>query len=250
MKLAHIAIAISALSLIASSPSFATPLLLNGDFETGTFAGWTVVNQIGGSGSWFIDTPGTTTPRSGFATLATGGSPHGSFYAVTDQRDPGAHVLLQSFTVVPGSNVLLTFDMFANDQSSSGPIVNPAGLTYATGANQHARVDLLNGVATPFDTGAGVLANYFLGVDAGPNPHPFTHYSFDITSIVGAGGTFQLRFAEVDNQFYFQNGVDNVSIEATAIAVPEPLSLVTFGFGITILAFGRVRVRRTMARTA
>ena len=33
-----------------------------------------------------------------------------------------------------------------------------------------------------------------------------------------AGGTYQLRFAEVDNQFFQQQGVDNVSIEFTPAA--------------------------------
>ena len=40
----------------------------------------------------------------------------------------------------------------------------------------------------------------YLGVDAGVDPHAFTNYSFNITSIVGAGGTFKLRFAEVDKR--------------------------------------------------
>jgi hypothetical protein len=62
--------------------------------------------------------------------------------------------------------------------------------------------------ATPFDTGAGVLENLYIGADAGGNPHPYTHYVFDITSLVG-GGTFQIRFAEVDNQLFFNLGVSS-----------------------------------------
>lgn len=72
--------------------------------------------------------------------------------------------------------------------------------------------------------GAGVLANLYLTVDPGPTPNPYTPYVFDITSTVGAGGTFQIRFAEVDNQFFLHQGVDNVSIQFTAAPpVPAPV---------------------------
>ena len=37
-----------------------TELLTNGDFELGGFAGWTVTDLLGGSGSFFQDTPGST----------------------------------------------------------------------------------------------------------------------------------------------------------------------------------------------
>jgi hypothetical protein len=214
-------------------------LITNGDFETGTLAGWTVADA--GSGTFFIDTPGTTTPLSSFATLAGAGT--GAFYAVTDQPGAGVHALIQSFTVTPGSTVMLSFDMFVNDQSGAGPIVNPAGLTYLSGPNQYARVDILTAAAGAFDTGATVLANFYLGVDTPPNPNPFTSYAFDITALVGGGGTFQLRFAEVDNQFFFNQGVDNVSITQEG-AVPEPATLLLLGSGLVAAAARRRRAER------
>lgn len=218
----------SLLSVLILLPSVASAsaieLITNGDFETGTFVGWTVNNQ--GNGNWFIDAPGTGTPVSNHPTLGT--PANGNDYAVTDQTGPGLHALHQAFTVAAGTNVMLSFDLFANDYDN-GPIVNPAGLTLAAGANQHARVDILSNGSGPFDTGAAVLQNFYLGVDPGPDPHPFTHYVFDITGLVGGGGTFILRFAEVDNQGFFNLGVDNVSISQTA--VPEPTSLLLFGSG-------------------
>jgi hypothetical protein len=213
----------------------AVELLANGDFETGTFAGWTVADLAGGTGTFFISTPGALAPSSGSLTSAAGGSPHGSFYAVSDQTGPGTHALLQSFTVAPGSTVILSFDMFANDWDS-GPIVDPIGLDHSGPPNQHARVDILTGAAGAFDTGAGVLANFYLGVDGGADPNPFTPYLFDITGIVGGGGTFQIRFAEVDNQLFFNLGVDNASINATA---PEPASLAIIGLGLAGLGLLR-----------
>ncbi len=45
--------------------------------------------------------------------------------------------------------------------------------------------------------------------------------------MVGAGGSYILRFAEVDNRSFFNQGVDNVSIDFTPLAtpVPEPASV-------------------------
>lgn len=227
-----------AMSLAVTPMAGATALLVNGDFETGTFAGWTVDNEAGGSGNYYIDTPGSTTPFSLQTTSAAGGGAHGNYYAVSDQGGSGVHVIRQSFTTSAGGTVKLAFDMFVNDYDS-GPIVNAAGLTVFSGANQHARVDILTAGAGAFDTGATVLANYFLGVDAGADPNAFTHYDFDITSVVGAGGTFQIRFAEVDNQLWLNQGVDNVDINQNQ--TPEPAGLALVGFALGALACSRRR---------
>lgn len=227
-----------------AAPVGATELLVNGGFETGNFSGWTVTDQAGGSGTFSISTPGAVTPISGFPTAVN--SFGGSFYAVSDQTGPGAHTLMQSFTVLPGSTVALSFQMFVNDWSGMGPLVNPAGLDLTANPNQHARVDILAGGAGAFDTGAGVLGNLYLGIDTGANPNAYTNYSFDITPFVGAGGIFQIRFAEVDNQGFFNVGVDNVSVNANAAhAVPEPSGLGLLGLGLLgILGINQARRRQ------
>ncbi len=212
----------------------AVELISNGNFEAGTFVGWTVTNQDGGDGSWFIDDADGLTPISILPTL---GPADGAFYALTDQG-AGTHVLEQSFTVpAPASSVRLSFEMFVND-SDSGPIVDPVGLDYSGPPNQHARVDIMSAGASPFDTGAGVLANFYLGVDPQEfNPNPYTSYLFDITGLVGVGGTFKLRFAEVDNQFYLNQGIDNVSIDF--VAIPEPSAVTLLGVGLVFCSWRR-----------
>lgn len=237
---------------VPRSASAAIELIANGDFSS-ALASWTVSNQLGSDGTWFDSIVGSATPTSGFPTsaLGVGGATPLGGYAVTDQGGPGAHALEQSF-FVPGvaSSVILTFDMFANDQSGAGPVVDPAGLDFTVMANQHARVDILTDGSSPLDTGAGVLLNLFTGSDpAGSNPNPFTRYVVDITAIVGAGGLFDLRFAEVDNLRFFHMGVDNVSVLYTPRddgAVPEPMTLAVWSTLATLGAAVAWRKRRVL----
>jgi hypothetical protein len=214
------AFALTLLTAVRSSALSPVELITNGNFETGTFAGWTIQDRAGGSGNWSIDVPGTTTPMSAHATAPN--ALGGGFYAVSDQTGPGTHVLYQSFIVpLNAANVKLSFQMFAND-SDGGPHLNPAGLDHTAIPNQQARVDILFSGAAPFSTvGIDTAADLYAGVDpqAG-NPNPYKNYNFDLTGIVSPGSTYVLRFGEVDNQLYLNQGVDNVSILVTP--VPEP----------------------------
>src|SRR5215210_103479 len=79
-------LALPALPGVASGATVA-----NGGFGAGSFAGWSVANQAGGSGDWFVYT-GTSTPLNGFPVAAP---PEGTHAAVTDQGGPGSHVLYQ-----------------------------------------------------------------------------------------------------------------------------------------------------------
>ncbi len=196
---------------------FDIELITNGNFEVGAFTGWGTFDQAGSAGSFILSTPGVAMPTSGNPT-----SPNpvgGAFYAVTDQSAPAANALLQPFKVPAGATrVVLSFQMFVDNWSAGGGIVDPIGLDYTGPPNQHARVDILLPAAGPLDTGAGVVANYYLGVDPlFPPPNPYTPYSIDITANVIPGNAYVLRFAQVDNQFFQHQGVDNVSILATVM---------------------------------
>lgn len=222
---------LAALSISKVAQAAPVQLISNGGFETG-LTGWTVTDLAGSSGSFFAVAPGAAGPLSGLSTSALGGMPHGTGIALSDQTGPGTHALLQSFVVAPGAaSVILSFDMFANNYGVAPPVCGP-GLDHTGSSVQCGRVDILSALAGAFDTGASVLGNFYLGADGGANPNPFTSYSFDITALVGAGGTFQLRFAESDNTGFFTQGVDNVSILADATAVPEPATVALVGIAL------------------
>jgi hypothetical protein len=227
----------------------AAELLTNGGFETGNFTGWMVRQKDGTSGNWFV----TDVAQGPLSFLPTAGPATGSWYAVSDQTNLGAQVLTQFFSVpIDARHVVVSFSLFVNDWSGAGPIFGPGlefGAVLDSGVgvapNQHARVDLMAAVPDPFDVGAGVMATGYLGVDTGDLPNGWQRYTFDITPYVLPGSAYAVRFAQVDNQGYFNMGVDDVSITAT---VPEPATWVSMMVGGLVLAAARRQPRRAGRR--
>jgi hypothetical protein len=215
----------------------ASSLITNGGFESGSFTGWTVTNW--GSGAWFVDSD-TSPPLNG-ADIPTVGPAAGTYYAVTDQEGPTTAALRQTFTVPSDAvSLILSFQMFVDNYGSF--TVGSNGLDHTSIPNQHARVDLLTAAATAFDTGSGVLANFYIGSDSGEKPHSYKSYQFEISPFVVPGGTYQLRFAETDNQGILLQGVDNISI-VPVVPEPETYALFLAGLGF-VLARARLRKRQ------
>ena len=225
-------------------------LISNGGFESGSLSSWTVVDQPGGSGSFFINDASGATPFSGMPTV---GPASGAFYGVSDQRAPGAHALIQKFTLPTTSmnQAILSWKMFVNDWSGSGPIVNPAGLDFTASPNQHGRVDLISATAAdadPLTTGVGVLANFYLSVDAAAsNPNSYTNYSFNILPYISQGGTYAVRFAEVDTQGFLNLGVDDVSVNVDQVPGPVPAFGAAYALGLSRRLKRRLAQRRPQA---
>jgi len=62
------------------------------------------------------------------------------------------------------------------------------------------------------------------------------HYSSTLNL---AAGTYQLRFAETDNQSFFQQAIDNVVVDAVA----EPGTVALMLLGVAGIALGKRRAR-------
>jgi hypothetical protein len=224
------------LAAFGTGSARAAALILNGGFESG-FTNWTLTDEPGGAtgatGGWIIQT-GTTSPITGLTVPAP---PQGTDAAMTDASGPGSHSLIQAFTVAPGSAVTLSFDLFVGNQAG---FFSPASLDFNTIPNQQARVDILTSAAGAFALGASVVDNV---LDASADTANYVHYSFDITTFVGGGGTFKLRFAEVDNEATYLLGVDDVSITSSSTAVPEPGSWLLAAIMVAAL-MGLAEVKR------
>lgn len=205
-------------------------LVVNGGFEqnsglgTSVFTGWTVINQTGSSGSWYVQAgtapgPGTL----GCAKDLVVPPPPSGFAAMTTQNNPGSHILYQDVVIPSGvSSVTLSFDLYLN---SSTDFAIPATLDFHQRPNQQFRVDLLDPSAPVTDVGTGVLASLFQTQPTDSSVDTaYARHTYDLSLF--AGRTVRLRFAEVDSGQCFSAGVDNVSITAATCPASAPGSVV------------------------
>ena len=182
-------------------------ILANGSFESGDFTGWSVFDN--GSGNWLVLPAGVRLISGGLSPTPT----DGTFQAIVDQGGPGAHVFFQEF-VVPSGGVV-EFDMWWDNQADW---FNNGTLDETGSPNQHARVDLLVPGSDPFSTDPADVVMNLLTLDSGPLSGGYEHQAIDVSGL--AGQTVWLRFAEVDNQFFFNFAIDKV------IITPAPASIV------------------------
>jgi hypothetical protein len=176
-------------------------LIENGGFETGDFTGWTVVQELGSAGDWFVYS-GTVTPVSSHTVLPP---PDGTFAAVSDQGEPSSQVLFQDIVVPPESVTCSVVVYYLN--SAEGFVTAP-DLSYQTFPNQQARIDIMDPASDPFDVGAGVLLNIFQTNPGDPLSLGYTTLDFDLSQF--AGTSVRFRAAEVDNLGFFNFSIDDV----------------------------------------
>jgi hypothetical protein len=215
------------LSLAATSSVHAIPVIVNGGFEAG-LTSWTKADQIGSEGTFFSQS-GTSSPVNGDPAPTP---PEGTKAAMTDAQGPGSHVLYQDFAATPGG-AALSFALFIGNRADR--FATPASLDFSTPAlNQQARVDILKNTGDPFSVAAAdILLNLYQTKVGDPLISGYNAITTDITALLAAhaGETLRLRFAETDNLFTFQLGVDNVRIDP----IPEPASMLLLGAALVVL---------------
>ncbi len=241
--------------LVLPASASAQQLIVNGGFESGDLTGWQAYTEDGSitdgvypdaSEMYSVGGGANPSPYSGYGTP---GPSAGSYYALSDQNDPSAGVLVQTFTVPYAvGSATLSFDMFVQDQNLQGPcdVTNAGAIEYNTACSQFSLVDLWAGdltVGDPF--AAGIAADHYLEYTGFNEPAfgQWQTYTYDLSGFL-APGTYTLRFATVDNQSYYQQGIDNVSLEVTPAAVPEPSTVSLLALGLPLLGAGTMRRRR------
>lgn len=162
--------------------------IINGDFETGDFSGWTLMNS--GSGTFVIN-DGTHDPLSPDGPLP----PYsGNFSALSDQGGPGIYLIYQDVTLPPDatSATLYWVDMIRNH---AGIFEDP---------DQEFRVEIWN-----MDN--QVLSTLFSTNPGAPLFGDWTERSVGISQF--AGMTIRIAFTVESQWFFFNVHLDDVWIK-------------------------------------
>src|SRR4029079_4543589 len=123
--------------------------------------GWTLIDEEGGSGTWYSQT-GTSTPLVPGLEICIADvqpPPDGMFAALTDPRAKGSHVMYQDVTIPAGSNPVLSFQFFMGS-ATTFYTPSPNSLSIQAGQpNQQFRVDTIDPASNVFTLDAlqGVL---------------------------------------------------------------------------------------------
>jgi hypothetical protein len=206
--------AVAMVAALAAAPAAASaqvaPVLRNGGFESGTLGQW-LTSERGEPGDGWSAATGTVSPLSEYTIPAP---LRGSWQAVVDQTERGSHVLYRDLDVTGelGLNLTLWYRNRASrfiTPQTLGPFVRP---------NQQLRLDLVRPTA-PVRSMADedILATLFRTRVGAPLRIAPRVLRRDLSRF--AGQTVRLRIAEVDNQGFFQAGVDAVRLVDLSAAV-------------------------------
>lgn len=237
---------------LGSVQAGATQLIQNGGFEDDGFAAqpiynptaWSVAESFG-IGGVAIDSALTSHASS----WAAAGPASGNNYASIDAYSLGAYTLSQSFSTSALSKATLSFQMYVNDQSANGNAHVGSDLNYENSADlYYARVDILKTGTDSFATGSDVVKSLYIGGATGrkynTESNAYLNYAFDLSNVLASGGNYTLRFAVANNTVsQMQMGIDNVSLQVTAVPEPESYALMLAGLGLIGVA-ARRRTRR------
>ncbi|GEM_PF-1024490 len=220
-----VVIALVTLALACSAVAAPVNLIQNGSFETngGTnsndLAGWKTVDEAGANGAWLAQS-GTVTPFDpSFGNDLCFHSdvpppPDGNFAAMVSQGRQGSHILYQDVTIPAGASPVLSFKFYTR---SGAPLRSPDSLSFNFETNQQFRVDVID-PASDFFT-LNVLQNVLV---IGTGNALTIGYELQTATLSGLGGrTVRLRFVEVDNNYCFNVGIDDVRLE-TDVVNPAP----------------------------
>jgi hypothetical protein len=229
------------LGLLAPGGALAANVV-NGDFETGTLAGWQVHRALE-AGNWFAYS-GNAEPISekrGDGPIQE--PPQGRYAAVADELNPDTLILFQD--VALGAGLSHRLNLLAYYRSYV-PIAVPAPDTLSADsealggqANQQYRIDVMRPTA-PIESvdPADILLTVFRTQPGAPKIMAPTRLTADLSPF--AGQTVRLRVAVAAHEEALIGGVDAVAIESAPPGQLPPLKK-GGGSGSTRLGFGKVK---------
>jgi hypothetical protein len=227
MRRAMRPVVLVSLAVLALVSPASAATINNGDFETGTLAGWT--HATTGNGDWFAYSTATP-PPAGCATAVElpAAPPGGTWAGTTDMASPSAHVLYQDIALEPNAAHTLSFKLYYTNSQSGTFETQPNLDPSSPGTNMQVRVDVMKPTAGNFSVAAADVLQPLFGTKAGdPARLAPTLMTFDLTPL--AGQTVRLRFADVNNSGCLLASVDDVVVKTVypATAVSGTASNVT-----------------------
>jgi hypothetical protein len=218
------AMALVCLGLLAPGGAMAANVV-NGDFETGTLAGWQVHRALE-AGNWFAYS-GSAEPISekrGDGPIQA--PPQGRYAAVADELNPDTLILSQEITLAAGLSHRLNLLAYYR---SYVPIAVPAPDTLSADsealagqANQQYRIDVMK-PAAPIESvdPADILLTVFRTQPGAPKVMAPTRLTADLSPF--AGQTVRLRIAVAAHEEVLTGGVDAVAVESAPPGQLPPL---------------------------
>jgi hypothetical protein len=220
--------------------------VVNGDFESGTLAGWHVHRETG-AGNWFAY-KGTDAPigrkRKPVPADPVQAPPQGVYAAIADEANPDTLILYQDLTLEAGRSQRLSLLAYYN---SYKPIAVPTPNTLSVDEeilgkqkNQQFRIDVMKPAAPLDSVDPGDLLRTIFETEPGdPQEMAPTRLTADLSAF--AGQTVRLRIANAVHEEVFNAGVDDISIfNAAAGQFPSRGSQ----NGPSLFSFGRVTANR------
>jgi hypothetical protein len=193
------------------------PALLNGDFESGDFTGWST--QSWGHGQWLIYEDGATPPDPEITDrnmpFDMPDPPQGRFAAVTDMNFSSANLLYRDIEVTAPMTLhaIVYYENHGLKNHDPEDFGRFDGETwFTTERNQQFRVDLIDPEATVHSLDPDdVLATIVRTRTGDPYSTEPTPVMIDLTP--WEGRTIRLRIVEIDNIEAFRAGIDDVRLE-------------------------------------
>lgn len=214
-------------ALSLCQPGFANgaELIINGGFEsnngvnTSVFSNWSVVREnADGSvvGNFYVQS-GTRSPKFQLDVPSPYG---GAFAAMTDQSGPGRTAIYQDIAVPATGAVWLNLRLLIVNQADD--FLPAATLSLSEPGNQQVRVDVIDPLASVWDTASGVLANAYIS-QPGDRTKGTTYVPMAVDLSALAGRTVRIRIAEVDTVHGLVVGVDQASVTHVPVATCPPV---------------------------
>lgn len=231
---------LACLALLAPGAGAAT--VVNGDFETGTLAGWDV-HRAAGFGNWFAYKGIADPIARKRGTQPIQPPPQGTYAAIADQLNADTLILSQDVALEPGRSHWLSLQAY---YSSYAPLAVPTPDTLSVDeaqlggqANQQLRIDVIRPEA-PLESvdPADVLATVFRTQPGGPEKLSPTQLTTDLSAF--AGQTVRLRIAVAAGREVLAAGLDTVAISPRPPAAGGPGS----GPGSSRFRLGKAKANR------